>query len=380
MLADWADDPGRDGPQAVRRLSGVTPTSVKWLWYGWLPLGKVSILEGDSDVGKSTVTLSWAAIVSQGKPWPTSVVGTKHVDSISDPADVVLVGIEDDEDDTVVPRLMAAGADLERIATLNRPVDEWGDPKPFTIPDDIDWLRQGIVETGAKLVVIDPISACMPENVKHGVDTSIRRVLMHLVELARETQCAILLVRHFNKAAGMSAKHRGGGSVAYSALVRSVISAAPLLHPTDEGATYALARAIGNLSKAPSSIGYSLDSSADNEEVPEVTWRGTVDVTADQLIGADGAKVADARKTAPLREAAKVALKELLSHGPLPSDEAIEKTQLASGAGKGTVQSAAKDLAVIKISHYGDSGAISHWTWELPPGLQRVKQAGDVEF
>ena len=84
---------------------------------------------------------------------------------------------------------------------------------------------------------------------------------MCLVDLARETHCAILLVRHFNKAAGMSAKHRGGGSVAYSALVRSVISAAPMLHTSDEGATYALARAIGNLSKSPASVGYSLESS-----------------------------------------------------------------------------------------------------------------------
>lgn len=378
-----ADDPTGgigDDVSVVRRLSGVAPRAVEWLWYGWLPLGKVSILEGDSDVGKSTVTLAMAAIVSQGKPWPTTVVGVKRVDSIADPADVILVGIEDDEDDTIVPRLIAAGADLERIATLNRPVDAWGEAKPFTIPDDIDWLRQGISGTNAKLVVIDPISACMPENVKHGVDTSIRRVLMHLVDLARETGCAILLVRHFNKAAGMSAKHRGGGSVAYSALVRSVISAAPLVRESEEGAKYALARAIGNLSKSPDSIGYSLESSPDNEEVPVVAWRGTVDLTADQLVGADGAKVADARKTAPMRDAAKQALKQLLSAGPMRPDEVIDQVQQATGAGKGTVQAASKDLAVIKLSHYGDDGVISHWTWELPPGLQRVKEADDVEF
>ena len=102
-------------------------------------------------------------------------------------------------------------------------------------------------------------------------------------------------------------------------------------------------------------------------------WRGTVDLTADQLVGADGAKVADARKAAPLREAAKAALKELLSGGPVRSEEAIEKTRLATGAGKGTVQNAAKDLPVIKASHYGEDGGISHWTWELPPGLLRAK-------
>lgn len=369
-----------DGASAVHRLAGVKPTAVQWLWYGWIPLGKVSILEGDSDVGKSTVTLAMAAVVSQGKPWPTTVIGTKRVDSMSDPAAVILVGVEDDEDDTVVPRLMAAGADLERIATLNRPCDDFGQPQPFTIPDDIEWLRRGIAETSAKLVVIDPISACMPENIKHGNDSSIRRVLMCLVDLARDTGCAILLVRHFNKAAGMSAKHRGGGSVAYSALVRSVITAAPLLNSTDEGATYALARAIGNLSKQPDSIGYSLESWSENDEVPVVAWRGTVDLTADQLVGADGAKVADARKSAPLRDAAKVALKELLANRQVPSDVAIEKAKLATGAGKGTILNAAKDLAVVKIAHYHDDGGVSHWTWELPPGLARVKDSSGVQF
>jgi hypothetical protein len=370
----------RDADSVVHHLAGVQPAAVKWLWYGWIPLAKVSILEGDSDVGKSTMTLTMAAIVSQGKPWPTMVIGTKRVDSMSDPASVILVGIEDDEDDTVVPRLIAAGADLERIATLNRPRDDFGQPQPFTIPEDTEWLRRAILETSAKLVVIDPISACMPENIKHGNDSSIRRVLMHLVDLARETGCALLLVRHFNKAAGMSAKHRGGGSVAYSALVRSVISAAPLLNTTDEGATYALARAIGNLSKMPDAIGYSLESWSDDEEVPYVVWRGTVDLTADQLVGADGAKVADARKNAPLRDAAKVALKEILANGQVPPGVAIEQAKLATSASKGTILLAAKDLAVIKIAHYNDDGGVSHWTWELPPGLHRVKDSSNVEF
>ena len=135
IVAQSPNARGGDGGEiAVHRLSGVKPAAVKWLWYGWLPLGKVWILEGDSDVGKSTITLAMAAIVSQGKPWPTTVIGTKRVDSIGDPADVVLVGVEDDEDDTVVPRLIAAGADLDRIATLNIPVDDWGQQKPFTIP------------------------------------------------------------------------------------------------------------------------------------------------------------------------------------------------------------------------------------------------------
>ena len=356
-----------DDVEVIQPLSGVKPSVVQWLWYGWIPLGKVSILEGESDVGKSTLTMAMASIVSQGKPWPTTVVGGRPRDSISDPASVVLVGIEDDNADTVVPRLVSAGADLNRVFSLNRPVDAKGQPKPFTIPDDIEWLRQAIVESEAKLVVIDPISACMPENTKHGVDSSIRRILMHIVDLARETDCAILLIRHFNKAQGMSAKNRGGGSTAYGALVRSVIQAGQLTKKADDGATHALARAIGNLSKEPASLGYSLDSATDNTEVAVVNWRGPIDLTADQLVGANNAKVGDARKNSPVRDAAVDAMRELLSGGPVPSNKVIDSVMLASGCKEGTVQKAAKVLGVVKVTHYKPNGGIDFWTWELPP-------------
>lgn len=171
------------------------------------------------------MTLGWASIVSRGARWPETVIDNKPLVSQHAPAGVVLVGVEDANDDTVVPRLIAAGADLNRVHALARPLDDKGQPRPFTIPDDINWLRCAINEVGAKLVVIDPITACLPETTRHGVDASIRRILMCLVDLARETDSAIVLIRHFNKATGMSAKNRGGGSVAYGALVRSVLSA-----------------------------------------------------------------------------------------------------------------------------------------------------------
>lgn len=363
-----------DDARPARALSTIKPTPVRWLWYGWLPLGKVSILEGESDVGKSTLTIAMASIVSQGKPWPTTVLaGGKHVESMSDPSNVLLVGIEDDDSDTVVPRLMAAGADLDRVFKLERQTDANGDLVPFTIPRDVDWLRRAILDANATLVVIDPISACMPEGTKHGVDSEIRRVLMHIVDLAAETRCAILLVRHFNKAQGMSAKNRGGGSVAYGALVRSVIQAGPLTKKTDDGATYALARAIGNLSKSPESIGYSLESAPDDEEVPIVMWRGHIDLTADQLVGADNAKVGDSRKNAPMRNAAKQAIREMLRAGPVAVKTVIDKVKLNLGCSEGTIQKAAKELGVIRATVYDAKGEIDYWTWELTPEQKMIR-------
>ncbi|ORX19412.1 hypothetical protein AWC27_00085 [Mycobacterium szulgai] len=377
----------RDSNQVDRAattcLADIAPTTVNWLWKGWLPLGKVSILEGESDVGKSTVTLAWASIVSNGSRWPATVMNGKRLYSQHDPAGVVLVGVEDSNDDTVVPRLIAAGADLTRVHTLNRPVDDDGNPRPFTIPGDTSWLRKAIVEAGAKLVVIDPITACLPEDARHGVDSSIRRILMFLVDLARETTSAIVLIRHFNKAQGMSAKNRGGGSVAYSALVRSVLSAGRLKEDQDSGATFAIARAIGNLSKPPDSIGYKIEDAPqlsalpkpehDELQVSVVKWCGAVSINADQLVGADGAKIGDARKKAPVRDDAEAALKELLADGPMKMNEVVAEARRIADCSKATVNQAAKNLEIVRKSVYLN-GKIDYWTWELSPTVFKFER------
>ena len=360
-------------------LADIAPTTVKWLWKGWIPCGKLSIFEGESDVGKSTITLDWASTVSNGAQWPDTVIDGKALVSQHDPADVMLVGVEDSNSDTVVPRLIAAGANRNRVHSLNRPVDDKGKPVPFTIPDDIAWLRKAIVGTKAELVIIDPITACLPENTKHGVDSSIRRILMSLVDLAEETGCAIVLIRHFNKAAGMNAKNRGGGSVAYSALVRSVLQAGPLIKPSDDGATFAIARAIGNLSKPPKTITYKLEDAPDIAELPTaedeqlrvavVKYCGTTDLTADQLVGADGAKISDARKTAPMRDDAEAALKEILHRGPMKMNDAVTEAIRLADCSKATVKNAAKKMGVVRNRVYNAKGKLDHWTWELKPDV-----------
>lgn len=380
-MLGWPDDDDwtPKGSMSAACLADVAPAPLHWLWKGWLPLGKVSIFEGESDVGKSTVTLSWASIVSRGARWPDTRISGNSLVSQHDPAGVVLVGVEDANDDTVVPRLIAADADLRRVHALTRPLDDKGQARPFTIPDDINWLRRAINEVDAKLVVIDPIMACLPESARHGVDSSIRRILMCLVDLARETNSAIVLIRHSNKAAGMSAKNRGGGSAAYGALVRSVLSAGKLVEPTDDGGEFAIARAIGNLSKTPQTISYSLVDAPNANGLPTpedaelgvavVRYRGPIDLTADQLVGADSAKIADARKLAPMRDDAEEPLRELLKPGPMKMTDAVAEAMRITGCSKATVKSAVKRLGLIKDKVYNDHGKIDYWTWRLPPDV-----------
>ena len=355
----------------TQSLAGVTPKKVDWLWWPWIPRGKLTMFEGEPDVGKSTMTLTWAALVSKGGGWPRTVVqgkASRNKRGVREPADVVIVGVEDDIADTVVPRLMAAGADLGRVHTFARPRDDDGRPVPFVVPEDVDKLKKAIEEVDAALVIVDPIAAFMSDSVKAGSDSSNRKALMELADVAEQTGASIVLVRHLNKATGMSAKHRGGGSIAFTALARSSLIAAKL-PPNDDrantDATYGLASIKGNLAKAPQALGYRLESSPDDRDSPVVVWAGVLDDTADQLVGADGARP-DARKNAPARDEAERLLKQVLAAGPMDANEARRVIKKEVGCSDKTVNSAATKLFVTKRQIRDDRGRVTSWQWELP--------------
>lgn len=363
----------------VQCMADVEPTKVDWLWRPWIPLGKLTILEGESGVAKSTMTMDWAAIVSRGKAWPLATVnGVPQTVDHAEAAGVVLVGIEDDAEDTIVPRLIAADADRSRVFTMAQPIDDNGDPKAFVIPEDVDRLRRAIDQTDARLVVIDPITAFLStKQVKPGDDSSTRQALMPLVTLARETRCAIVLIRHLNKSSGQDAKHRGSGSMAYTALARSVILAGELKDTDSTGATHAIARTKGNLSRDPDALGYLLRDAPGNPDISAMHWAGSLDIDANQLAGADSAKDKDARKKAPMREQCEDVLRRLLANGPMRADEAREKTRAEVGCSLKPVNDAAETIGVLKEQVRVD-GKISHWTWELPPVFITLRKKSDL--
>ncbi|MET9203347.1 AAA family ATPase [Gordonia sp. NPDC003585] len=342
------------------------------------------MFEGEPDVGKSTMTLMWAAMVSNGGPWPRSVVGedeSRNEKGLAEPAGIVLVGVEDDLADTVVPRLIAAGADLDRLSTMARPRDNEGRPIPFLIPDDVDKLRRAIEEVDARLVIIDPISAFMSDAVKPGSDTANRKALMTLADVAEQTGAAIVLVRHLNKGTGMSAKHRGGGSIAYTALARSVLLAAKLSPSEDRENTearYGLALTKGNLAPASKTLGYQLVSSSSDPDSPIVLWAGLLDESADQLVGADGAK-GDARKAAPARDEAERLIREILAAGPVDAKEVRKMVQAEAGCSEKTVTNAANKIGVVKTPVRVEGGSrIDHWTWALSGRIKPQSDKGST--
>src|SRR5262249_5535219 len=152
-----------------------------WLRPGRLPLGKLSLLEGDPGLGKSLVTLDLCARLSRGLPFPDGSAGPGSCSSI-------VLNAEDGEADTIRPRLAALGADLDRVFVLRRQADG------LCFPSQLAVLEDAISRTGARLVVIDPLLAFLDGNVASGNDLSVRRALWPLGRLAERHHCANLLV------------------------------------------------------------------------------------------------------------------------------------------------------------------------------------------
>jgi RecA-family ATPase len=153
---------------------------VRWLWPGRIPLGKLTVLDGDPGVGKSTLTLTIAAKVTTGSPFPDG--------ARPDPADVILLSAEDDIGDTIRPRLEAAGADLERAWVLPDVQEDGEPPRPPELPADLDRLEALVKDQAAALVVIDPLMAFLAGAVDAHRDQDVRRVLARMAYMAARTE------------------------------------------------------------------------------------------------------------------------------------------------------------------------------------------------
>jgi hypothetical protein len=288
------------------RLADVPARGLSWLWPGRLARGKVAILDGDPGLGKSLVTLDLAARISSGRPLPDQST------ALAPPANVLIVNCEDGVADTIRPRLEAMDADLTRIQILHGPTVQGHEFLPG-FPRDLHRLERAIKETSAALVVIDPIMAFLDETICTGNDQSVRQALSPLANLGERTGAVILLVRHLNKTGGAKAVYRGGGSIGIIGACRSAWLIGR--HPSDDRQRV-LAQIKNNLAKPQPSLGYELVS--DEHGRPQVAWLGTVDIAADELVGA-----AALAAELPELERAAALLKDALANGPRPVQEIV---------------------------------------------------------
>src|SRR5262249_3024096 len=196
-------------PMSFRTMSQLAPKPVSWLSPGRLALGKLSILDGNPEMGKSLLTLDLCAGITTGKPVWGGEIG-------AEPADVVILSSEDSNADTVLPRLQALDANLDRVHYWDC---SEGEPM-FRLPTTLGALDELLTRTAAKLVVIDPIVNFLERSVQIYNDQSVRQALEPLRILAERHVCAVKMVRHINKSPNPLAIFRGGGSIGFLAACR----------------------------------------------------------------------------------------------------------------------------------------------------------------
>ncbi len=245
-------------------LSQVETQEVHWLWEKHLPLGKITLLDGDPGMGKSMLAINLAARVSSGLPMPDGTPGQQ--------GGVILIAPEDGAADTLRPRLEAAGGDPSQVLLLNR-VEGLDTKKravvdrPFSLSHDLELLEKAIKRTNALLVVLDPLMAVLGHTIDSSRDQDIRAVFTPLAQLAERTGCAILMIRHLNKGTSHNALYRGAGSIGIIAAARTGLLVAK--DPYDEHKRI-LATTKNNLSQKAPHLSYQI---VENESgIPCIQW------------------------------------------------------------------------------------------------------------
>ena len=195
-------------PLKLISMSEINAEEVQWLWYPYIPLGKLTILQGDPGEGKTSFILAVIAALTRGEPLP-------ECEQAAEPMNVIYQTAEDGLADTIKPRLESAGADCTRVLVIDESKRE------LTLCDAR--LEEAIRRTGAKLIVLDPLQAYLGSDVDMHRANEVRPVLKRLSMMAERTQCAVILIGHMNKAQGLKSGYRGLGSIDFRASARSVL-------------------------------------------------------------------------------------------------------------------------------------------------------------
>jgi putative DNA primase/helicase len=346
----------REDRLVISKAADLEMRGVDWLWPGRFARGKFGLIAGLPDMGKGQIAAFIAAAVTAAIPLPCD-------EGIAPQGKVIWFNAEDDARDTVLPRLTAAGADLNRIRFVNG-ARVGGVEKMFSLVTDLQLLRKAINEIGnVVLVIIDPVSAYLGVGKVDGRSaTDVRGVLTPLKDMAEELHVAVIGIAHFNKKDDIkSALLRVSDSIAYVAAARHVYAVVD--DPEDKNSKL-FVKAKNNLARDTKALRYGMSVKTVGSDkklgvditAPFIVWHPQhVEITANEAMAAAGSHTA--------KREAKEFLLERLEAGAVRSDDIIEEAK-QEGIAKRTLDRAKRDLGIK--SRKTPSKFDGEWFWELP--------------
>ena len=258
---------------------------IEWLLYPFIPFGKVTIIQGDPGEGKTTMVLQIIAKLTRGEPILLNKKSQKEAQQDSEenlkqevlsqdkpiqPVNVIYQTAEDGLGDTIKPRLLAAGADCSRVLVID------DREQPLTMLDVR--LEEAIMQTKARMVVLDPIQGFLGTDVDMHRANEIRPLMKRMAVLAEKYHCAIILIGHMNKNSNGKSSYRGLGSIDFQAAARSVLIVGRL---KDEPETRVMCHVKSSLAPEGKSVAFRLDKETGFQ------WIGEYDISADDLLSGD---------------------------------------------------------------------------------------------
>ena len=315
----------------IIRMSEIQMREVEWLWYPYIPFGKLTIIQGDPGEGKTTFALRLASACSTGRPMP-------GMESLS-PFNVIYQSAEDGLEDTIKPRLTEAGADQERVINIRE------DKRSLHLLDSR--IEKAIVQCDAKLLILDPLQGYLGERIDMNRANEIREVMKAIGQVAQRTGCAIVLVGHLNKATGMSSAYRGLGSIDFRAAARSVLVVGRLRKNKN-------IRVIVHDKSSLAPEGKSLAFNLGNED--GFRWLdGYDEISAEDLLS--GLSSQQETKTMQAEEI----IRTMLEDGAEIPGEEIVQAAARKQISRRTVNEAKKNIAGIVSRKVG-----TKWMWSIP--------------
>jgi energy-coupling factor transporter ATP-binding protein EcfA2 len=337
-------------------LASIRPTVIDWLWPGYLPKGMLTLLAGPGGSGKSTLAFSLAAIVTTAGQWPD---GSRCVA----PGNVLIWSSEDDLARTIVPRLIAARADLDRIASVEGVLGDQGLKMPFDPALHMDDLRRQVsqISGGVSLLIIDPIVSAVTGDMNKATD--VRRSLQPMLDFAAEIGSAVLGITHFPKNTnGKNPTERVLGSQSFSAVARMVIIA----KQEEDSEQRVFTRTKSNISEDGGGFGYTIqqfDVQAYDGRIiksTRVVWGEALVGSARSILGAvEGEDVPQSGKKS---EEARNFLYRVLADGPVPVVE-VKAQARAAGIASVTLQRVKEAMNIQSIKTKGEF--VGSWDWSL---------------